>query len=366
MDLAVVLLSDQSIPNALFLKDFYDKWDKILFIETQKTQEKNYSKSILSILNKKENDSIVVDQNDLNDIEGKLEEYFSKNSFDNILVNITGGTKIMALGAYDFFKNPNLNSTIYYKSIDKNFYLILYPQAGQIPSTCKLSIREYMSAVGTKIKSTQKQDSKKSNIAKKLFQAFESDYETVLDITQKFREYRNNESARKKILEEDEAKKAIKDLKNYCGITQEELDQFDFRSKETIDFFTGGWFEYYVFDQIKTLPVDDISCNIKIENDRDVSNELDVVFIINNDLHIIECKTGEVKDYIEDVIYKSGQLRQNFGLSAKSHLVILNPPSSEISQEKKQRANSIGINLIDYKSLKQKNLSEIFREKLKL
>lgn len=372
MNLAVVLLSDQSIPNVLFLKDFSDKWDKILFIETERTKEKNYSKSILSVLEKKEYDQITIDENDLSDIESKLEEYFLQNSFDHILVNITGGTKIMALGAYDFFKNrANLKSTIYYKPINKDPYLIFHPKAGQVKPVYKLSIEEYMSAVGIKIKNPPKNEDSlklKSKIARILFKAFESNYETMIDIAQKLEDYHKDESLRKKIDKQDDFKKVIKDLRSYCNISEDDLNQFDFKKNDTITFFRGGWFEYYTYEELKKLNPDDIKCNliIEVEGNSKVSNELDVVFIINNALHIVECKTGETKDFIGDTIYKASQIRQQFGLSAISHLVILNLPNSKINEQKKERAKVFNIHLIDYDAISQKSIADIFKEQLKL
>jgi hypothetical protein len=280
----------------------------------------------------------------------------------------------MALGAYDFFKNhQNLNSSIYYMPINKGYYLNIYPQTPEVYSKYRLSINEYMSAVGIKItQSAQQLENKKSKIAKNLFNAFETEYETVLYITEKLRNFRNDGKALKNIYNDNDAKKAIKDLKAYCGITQEELDQFDFKNRNVIDFFSGGWFEYFVFEQLQKLPIYDIKYNVNIEiesnseNNPKVTNELDVVFIVNNILHIIECKTGKVKEIINDTIYKAGQLKQSFGLSANSHLIILNPPSDKISPEKLERAKLFNIDLIDSEIMKQKSLTEIFKEKLKL
>jgi hypothetical protein len=35
MNLAVVLVSDQTIPNVVYLKNIREKWDKVLFVSTK-------------------------------------------------------------------------------------------------------------------------------------------------------------------------------------------------------------------------------------------------------------------------------------------------------------------------------------------
>ena len=69
-----------------------------------------------------------------------------------------------------------------------------------------------------------------------------------------------------------------------------------FPDLETKKYVAGGWFEDYVFDVIRKIPgVQDVALNVQIKNsDKNTNqhNELDVVVLANNVLHVLECKTA--------------------------------------------------------------------------
>lgn len=373
--LAIILLSDQTIPNALFLKDFENSWDKILFVGTNKTKENNIGNAILSVLDNPDYDEIIVDENKTQNINEKLNEYFSKNHFSNILVNITGGTKIMALAAYYYFKNnPPLNSKIkiYYLPIKAAYYIDLDTNEN-IKQNYEFNLPDYIKATGNipNISNIENEELK-SKIASHLFDlyVYKNNYEIIDKITATLRNYRDkdNKSLRKTIYEQPEYETEIKNpLINQCQISEQDLAKFDFRSEDTVDFFTGGWLEFYTYNELKQIIQEgQIATNVKIKNlskEESVENELDVAFVFKNELHIIECKTGDVKEILNDVMYKAAQIRSSFGLTAQSHLLILNP-SKAISDSQKTRAKLYNIDLIDYETLKALPLKTIFEKKL--
>jgi len=79
-------------------------------------------------------------------------------------------------------------------------------------------------------------------------------------------------------------------------------------------FVKGGVFEEYIYWLIKdNLDVDDIMTGVFIDFDKEILNEIDILFIKNNHLHTIECKftdnfkttqylykTDSIMDYIDD------------------------------------------------------------------
>ena len=70
-------------------------------------------------------------------------------------------------------------------------------------------------------------------------------------------------------------------------------------------FIQGVVFEEYIYWVIKdNLIVDDILCGVKIKFDHEVQNEFDILFIINNHLHQIECKFVNSLDG-ERFVYKT-------------------------------------------------------------
>ncbi|MHA1370600.1 MAG: hypothetical protein ACTSRA_12915 [Promethearchaeota archaeon] len=97
------------------------------------------------------------------------------------------------------------------------------------------------------------------------------------------------------------------------------------RDGRVINFFTGGWFERFVFLKLtkmfdlKGLDYDYLK-NAKIILPNINQFELDLLFLINNRPLWVECKTGDYQNYIR----KYSHMRQNFKIPKEnSFLVIL-------------------------------------------
>ncbi|MCZ4279557.1 DUF1887 family CARF protein [Kiloniella laminariae] len=76
-----------------------------------------------------------------------------------------------------------------------------------------------------------------------------------------------------------------------------------FRGLEAARFLRGGWFEFYayaVIDQLRQdwardnypVQIGDLASGVNIEAPTGSRNEIDVAFLCNNRLYLIECKTG--------------------------------------------------------------------------
>lgn len=96
----------------------------------------------------------------------------------------------------------------------------------------------------------------------------------------------------------------------------------------------GEWFEEYVYLRIKRdfkLRDEDIAKSVKICRLSSTSNdnELDVVFVRDNALYVIECKvsmTGygkEPKSVVDEYLYKLAAISKDFGLRVNSYIFTL-------------------------------------------
>lgn len=98
-------------------------------------------------------------------------------------------------------------------------------------------------------------------------------------------------------------------------------------SHEEIDYLTGGWFEEYVYFMVKaSVDPDDIVIGVYISRDGVAhNNELDVVFSKNNQLYVIECKTGvDSTRMFNEIVYKACALREVLlGTTCKSYIFSL-------------------------------------------
>ncbi len=333
MHVHVCLVSEQTIPNVLSILHFNP--DGVLLISTDKMEKEARSESIKKTLALKGFDiskvyePIVVIQDSITDCTNKIESKLNEIGDATFTVNITGGTKIMSISAFEVFKD--YGAQIGYIPIGKNEYITVFPKK-QINLIEKINIRlgviDYLTAYGLEVLNKKELDSKAKNafIRKELTEYIVNHGNEIQGamntFVEKLREQRKN---KKGVSFEYQPSNAFeqKMLEN-AGFENKDRTYRKHLSKDEIEYFTGGWLEEYCFNELvklKTSLIDDIVIDIQIRKG-EYQNEIDVMFTSNNALYTIECKSGsQSHDPDVDILYKIAALRQNFGLSAKSFLV---------------------------------------------
>jgi hypothetical protein len=142
-----------------------------------------------------------------------------------------------------------------------------------------------------------------------------------------------------------------------AGIATYKSGILTFANEDARRFSNGEWLETLVHSTVKQLQDDiptiqDRSLNVQVYRqlgEREVRNELDVATVVNNKLHIIECKTKGMRDDGDDTLYKLESLRDLLGgLQAKAMLVSFRP----LRQNDITRAQDLGLALIGTDELK--------------
>jgi len=354
----VSIVSDQTIPNVLFIKEITNKYkiDKFFFLTTEGIEKKNKTAHIIEGANitHKENIKILVPEDNIKEMESILGEKI-RGSYKYI-VNITGGTKMMAIAAYNFFKERD--SEIYYLPVGKNIYKKLHPYSEKREKDLifRITLKEYLKSSGIDVKLGKLHQSKKNT--EMVFNKFTNNKidKELINIIRK--ELRNtNKKKIKKMLKKGEYpldKEYINIFKEF-GIEKEKISNYD------VEYITGGWFEEYIFNRIKSelkIKNDYIGINVLIKRE-DVDSELDVMFTYDNALYVIECKTSlknNGKSIFSDTIYKLSALKKDFGLFVKAFIFTLDEVKENSANRK--RANYFGINIFDKTSILNKK--EIF------
>jgi len=142
----------------------------------------------------------------------------------------------------------------------------------------------------------------------------------------------------------------------YCQVIDNCLQ---FTDEESRFFANGGWLEVYTYSVIKklraktqTMHDDDISVEVERNTPLGVvKNELDIAFLNNNKLYLIECKTKKFRSGEGNgVIYKLDSLVELLGgLQAKGMLVSYLP----LAKYEKARAKDLGIEVVEFQSISQ-------------
>ena len=345
----VSIISAQTIPNILFIKEMYEDGDKLMFIASRIMESKiNWILNALNIQNAEQIINIVFENNDdeerWNVMCNKIKSYLSED--EKYFVNLTGGTKYMDFAVSEVFEK--YDSTIYYIPYPKNY--ILSPRThDNIPIKMRLTVADYLTAYNVPIKN--KELTLPENFTLSFYNFYISDkitdnHKIILDKLRAYRQ-KNVEISKIESCEDTEKKPRIDGLSEF-------LNNINFPVKDNkltkyeIQYLTGGWFEEYVYHLItKTIKPDDIQLGVEIQKSESTNiNDLDVVFTKGNKLYVIECKTGVGSESLfNQIVYKASALKEKLlGLSGKSYIFSLNPP---IDDRLKSTAQNMGTTYID-------------------
>jgi hypothetical protein len=121
---------------------------------------------------------------------------------------------------------------------------------------------------------------------------------------------------------------------------------------DEVDYLTGGWFEEYVYNLVKErVNPDDITIGAHIAREGSAhNNELDVVYSKNNQLYVIECKTGvDSNKQFNEIVYKACALREVLlGTTCRSYIFSL---LRDEDGRLRQVAHLMGVGFYDHSNI---------------
>ena len=120
----VSLIGDQTMANVLVIRDIGMSFDRHIFISTKEMEAKGKSEATLNALDGSQAGGairaktiiVVVQEDSVDSIDSELSKFAFAG--DEITVNITGGTKVMSIAAYNHFSN--FGARMLYTTIHQN------------------------------------------------------------------------------------------------------------------------------------------------------------------------------------------------------------------------------------------------------
>lgn len=367
-DIHFCLISGQAAPNLLPILDTEFKPKKAIFIVSKKMKKQAEHLAKVFIANQ-----VKVEQVNLED-----EYSFAKTSEqllslveqyedENVALNVTGGLKLISIAAADAFNL--IGKPIFYIETENHNEIIFLSKdenkewIANKPLNTNITLSTYLAAYGKGIKTAQ--DKINPSLLEPM-QPVIKYYDKYKDVLPSLN-FAAAEAEKNKLKYEFDRKFPMSDeLEDFLN----ELDfrrlidyngrLVHFKNEETRAFLNGGWLEDYVFQQVKAIKkVDDILENAELTNEqyqlnkgdhiaqnRGNKNEFDVIFLAQNKLHIIECKTQNFSkgagQKAEDILYKLETLKDYGGLTTKKCLVSY----FEVPDAVKNRAKSLKIHII--------------------
>ncbi|MDL1970753.1 MAG: DUF1887 family CARF protein [Candidatus Desulfofervidaceae bacterium] len=395
----VSLVSEQTIPNILAILHFQP--DNLLFVSTEKMQQKHKVEAILQTLKMKGMDfspdnyqTLVVNQDSIKDCMDKLQRWTEEINLQNFetIVNLTGGTKMMSIGAYEVFKDYPCQ--MIYIPIPRNEFIIPHPPKSVMPPTkldIRLNVVEYLTAYGVSVSAEEQQKAKeRGERALERFEKTAFIYEHYL----KLKPFLKAICSELRALGSSSIKKIKKGKKievsfYFQALLDDHLKRFlhdwdfEYSSKngrlsitciinhDLYHYFIGGWLEEYVYKllcDLKPKGITDVQLNLQLISPKGTQNEFDVMFTYENALYFVECKSlDQEHDKEQDILYKIGALQTDFGLRINAFLATqtekIFDQRGEIKEHLKQRAeqmHTVILPLLQIKDLKDRLTQELF------
>lgn len=367
-----IISSESPVPAYLFIREKYVTGDKLLFIAAKDAQPameqliqfiKIPKEQIESIVFYREGDDFTYER-----ICRKMREVLKKE--EHYYVNLAGGSRYMALAIQQAFSK--MNSDFFYVNVrDNTIVKSIFDDSIDddddyvYPIVKRLSIGEYLSLHGMQHDADERSTHKpirSEDYVSHVFELFVSkqlnnrDYEILETLRTNYRNsIRDDQWLSISRIENGEVPHcyAIPDLSKflkYIGFIPTQAGKL---TKQELDFLTGGWFEEYCYYLAeREFQPEDILIGVHIARPNiDHDNELDVIFIKENDLHVIECKSGISNTKLfNEIIYKACALKEALlGLKCHYHLYTLKKDDEQHNLRK--FAAAMGISFSGYEAL---------------
>lgn len=364
MKILISLIGKEVIGNFRVFK--YIKPDKVVHLYSDDT--KVYNQNLVSTIENRYNckvESFEVEGFDYGSCLQKL-HLLTINAGDEVISNISGGTKIMSLALYAFAHEINQAENVCYFDTNQNLHWLNKKTEDSV--TTEIFLEEYIELQGQKI--TSKVELKDALIKFKDDLAFVEKNQSeepwrvflkeVVAVIRKYRDNRINEQSLFTIISQKLVKINTFELIVKDGKLQVKNKGILFiessLSESDIDFFyfNAGWFELLSAQTLqKKYPQDKIYLSVKfpyLSNQSFDKNEVDILINDSGKLIFVECKAGDVKSEHIDRIKNR---KDTFGgLISKSILVTRFPLetnfNTHVSKNLVEKCKEYGI---EYKTL---------------
>lgn len=358
MKTLVCLISAQHIPNLLTVKAV--KPDNLILLVT-KGMKRNAS-WFLNALSAggmdftKKHDVIEIEkENSVDAVTSSLQHAYRTQPGDEWIINVTGGTKPMSIGAYGFAKEKGLKA-LYIVERDQDKAIDL---SGGTPVALNhhyISTAEFLAGYGLDIRNAKDLD--KQNTLAWTWQGLaamltehhkDADIQEFLGTLQNLKETKKLKSRRawekEGLFLTGEEQLWVRNDAIRARICQ----QFHVKESGTIltghlerpavEFLTGKWLEYFVYGLLVPFISYSLEC-LQVgltagQPGPGESNEFDVSFMAEQSLCIVECKTGAQKQDSKGdaVLYKMEAIKAGLGaIRVKAFLATTSPPTLSIPE----------------------------------
>ena len=352
----VLLVSDQAAANLLPALDPALKPSAAILLVTGKMQQQaGHLAQVLGESGVKASQVMLPNEHDYGQLESALLDLASQHEGATVTLNVTGGTKLMALAAQSVALAAGW--AVFYVDADTDEVIWLGKEARRQPLTQQLRLRHYLRGYGFTLEEgiARPQPSQRHNdLLRTLVTQVGSLEKPIGQLN-----WLGQEAEEKKRLSitltpqqlDSRGLEALLRIFQDAGVLTVQGNSLTFASEAERDFAKGGWLEHHVFRSVSALSGDlglrDKAANLVVLDKDSVKNELDVAFMAKNRLFVIECKTARMDSpeapKANVTLFKLAEIcRRVGGLGTRGMLASYRP----LGEAEKRLAGALRIELV--------------------
>jgi hypothetical protein len=370
MKTLVCLVSGQHVPNLVTVRAI--RPDHLVLVVTKGMKLKNAPALFLNALAaggtdyaKKHTPIEIGNENSIEEVRRSLQREYDNKSHEGWIVNVTGGTKTMSIGAYEFAKENGL-SALYIGESDQGRAIDL-SGGGPVVLNHLVSTAEFLAGYGYDIRNVQDLD-RQNREAYDLqgLGAFLTEHHAdaglreFLSELQKLKQIKKRASGRKwekegLILTGEEGLWIGNDTIRTRICREFRLHEdgqalAGHLGRYAAEFLTGRWLEHFIYGLLAPFVHKSLTCLqaglAAGQPGPGGSNEFDVSFMADQSLCIVECKTGAQRhdEKGDEVLYKMEAIKAGLGairvraILATTSPNVIDPGTKDTREALKNRA----------------------------
>ena len=299
---------------------------------------------------------------DVASIQEDLLRFMADDEQRHIALNVTGGTKPMAIAAQQVFGAAG--KPIFYVHPQRNEVMPLFSSDPAFQIQERVTLKDYLGIHGYTIthQDTREFDERWYLLAEE----WVKEVELLADPLRQLNYVAQQAEKSLKAPLPDHRKYpkvwAMIDKLDQYGIASTATSNLVFPSEAARFFTNGGWLELHVARAIERLSarhgMQGVARSLRVESAGHARNEIDVAALVHNRLYLIECKTRGMRSESDaagpgaETLYKLDSLTAMGGLNTRGMLASYQP----LETWDKQRARDLGIKIVEGGQLR--NLDE--------
>lgn len=360
-DAHLCLVSDQAVPNLLpVLDDGSRPRHVVLAASREMTQKATWLQQVIKRRCRGTSVEILElgDAYDYDALTDCFIDFLDQHRDRQIALNVTGGTKMMAVAAQEVFRADG--RPVFYVNVDSDAVIHVGQKGRSAPLRSAMKIRDLLEVQGYVVEQADHPalTAERRDLCARLIDHVKTDGIGLGELNRLAASDAARSSRSVTLSERDLDSRSLArvvDLFADGKVLHRQRDAIVFADEAARRFVNGGWLEAHVHQVMQNLrgrhpDITDVAVNVRFKHpDGLTQNELDVACLIRNRLHIVECKTANLAqagaggdDKATEAIYKMEAMLKIGGLRTRGMIADYRGALSKIAANR-DRAKAAGI-----------------------